>query len=110
MKMYKKRSEFADKISIGDKEVDFGSTIAEIIDKKVESSELQVVTESGQVYRRFSTINKDITLKVRIYAYKVGNDLFFDEQKLKISNTITIDTEKMEISGLILDILDVEQN
>jgi len=95
----------ADKINVGDKEIDHdGYIVAKILAKQVKNTEIEVTTEDGLILLAESPIKKDIILEVKLLSEIKENELFFKGQNIKIGNNINIDLENIDISGTIIDI------
>ncbi len=106
VEMYNKRSWVAEKIEVGAKEEDSkGNLLAEIINKEVSDAEIEVITESGEVYRKFSPLYKDIRLKVRIYVEKKDGQSLYHNKEVIIGVPILISLPDIEFEGVIVDLI-----
>lgn len=102
---YEVRDWIADKVNVGDIEKkSSGEIMAEVLEKSVEAAEMQVVSDSGEVYRKTSPIFKDVKLKIRIQADKVGNELMFHNNPVRAGEDISFNLLNTDISGQITKI------
>src|SRR3989344_4985910 len=96
----------SDSISVGDKEITGkGIILAEVIEKQVSDAEIQVITESGDVLKKFSPIYKDIKLKVKISAENREDQLIFRNDAVKIGKSISFNFPKVSVKGVITELI-----
>ncbi|MBU0628097.1 MAG: DUF4330 domain-containing protein [Nanoarchaeota archaeon] len=93
----------ANAIKVNSTEVDLnGRVVARIISKEVWPAEIQIVSDSGEVFRRISPIYKDITLRAELLVEKAGeNDYYYNKAPVKVGESLRIATNNILISGTI---------
>ncbi len=101
----KKKDWVSEFINIGDTKTDNkGRVITEVIDKEVRNSQIEVITESGEVYKKLSPVFNDIELGLKIKAFRQNDELILYRQILRGGNNITLYAGDTEIKGEVLDI------
>ncbi len=96
---------FVDSISIGDKVYDENNKlIAEITGKESKPSVLIVKTLEGEILVKNHPQYQDITLNLNLYVTQENNELFYDNQKLKVGNDLKINFDNIDILGIITEI------
>jgi len=90
------KPEIAEKIVSGIKQYDdSGKIIAEVIGVKIKPQEVAIIDDSGNVYKREDPIYKNVEVVLKIKAEKIDNDLFFNNNEIKIGKIIIINTDKI---------------
>lgn len=103
---YKQRPWIAEAIKVSDMEIDNkGVVLAEVLSKQVSDTEIEVTTETGDVYKRLSPLFKDINLSVRISAERdVGGNLIFHSKNLKVGSSVTLSMPLIDVTGTVTGI------
>lgn len=99
----------AEVIPIGGKQEDgAGNVIAEILEKRIELSNMVVTTDDGRVLVRKNPTKRDVYITTRVLTKKQGGNLYFrEDQKIKIGKNLFIQLPGIDVDYVsIMEIYD----
>jgi len=96
--------ELADSISAGMTETRGDTTIAEVLDVRVEPAEITLTSEDGNIFRREHPVNRDVYLTVRVRTRETPTGLQFHAQPLQSGNDIVLDLGSVTVRGTVVEL------
>lgn len=94
----------AEKIAVGDREVSYGKTFAQVLEKSMVPAEVIVEAKEGGIVKQTHPRNYDVTLKLMIYPVRYGNDLLFKGGRVYVGKKMTLYLGDVEVEGVITDV------
>lgn len=96
--------EIADGIREGMTEGSGDETVARIVDKRVESANVILTSESGEIFQRQHPRNEDVYLTVEVTVQETRTGLRFHSRPLQEGNNVTLDFGTISVDGTVIEI------